>query len=134
MSGRVRNLSGASRGVNFYLASQTPPICREKSCAYRFNDENYRRSTPSLAVGRKKSGNARHAVTLTKPRKFRFSNGAPAVTPCQSVALGDRIDESNITGFQVQLGFFRRPKYSGSFVVEFSLPSRDHDGGQTIPD
>jgi hypothetical protein len=100
MSGRVRNLSGASRGVNFYLASQMPQFAG-KNPALPLQRRKLSKINPSNGRPSQKSGNVRHAVTLTKPRKFRFSNGAPAVAPGQSVALGDRIDESKITGFQV---------------------------------
>jgi hypothetical protein len=69
--------SVARAAVSIFISHHKCPNLQGKILRYRFNDENYRRSNSSLVVRTKKSGTARHAVTLTKSGKFRFSNGAP---------------------------------------------------------
>src|SRR4029450_7916013 len=50
------------------------------------------------------------------------------------IALRNRVGEGNVTRFQIQLDFCWRTKYARAPIVTFSLPSRDHDCGKTIPD
>ena len=68
---------------------------------------------------------------LEKSVFLRLNRKANNLVYLSSIALRDGISEGDLAGFQIQFRFGGRAKHTGTPIIEFAFPSRDHDRRQS---
>jgi len=71
---------------------------------------------------------------IGKRKAFHRARQRAEVGCTSLVTFSGRLRECELARAKIQLNLLRRPKNPGSMVVEFSFPTRDHDGGEAIAD